>query len=192
MLKLYLITLVVTPVALLLTASSFPTNSPFAFLGGEGGTFTDQLNEIFFQPSDHSTLHPTDRDIGNDVLVDCGSDADILHLDYIHLNPAQPLRGQSIHVEASGTLSEPVVNGTTVDVLVKMGVVQILKKTFDVCEEIQKVDRSCPVPEGEVKFERDIEIPNEVPPGKFYVQARVYTPDRRQVACLKGVVVIRI
>jgi hypothetical protein len=55
-------------------------------------------------------------------------------------------------IEATGTLDEPVVPGATAEVTVKLGVVKLLHKTFDLCEELDKkkdeVELQCPIEEG--------------------------------------------
>lgn len=58
-------------------------------------------------------------------------------------------------IEATGTLDEPVVPGANADVTVKLGVVKLLHKTFDICEELDKkkdeVELQCPIQDGYLK-----------------------------------------
>ena len=153
------------------------------------------LPSVIFQPKSPDFLKPLDRDIGNEILSDCGNDTDILHLHYVYLDPPQPQRGQPMKITAEGLLDDDIVEGTKVHVLAKMGVVKLLDKVFDFCQEvIQHVDMQCPVNKGLIKLEKVVDIPSEVPPGKFYVQARVFMPDGddRQVACLRGTVTIKL
>jgi hypothetical protein len=113
----------------------------------------------------------------------------VAHFNYLYLTPETPARGQTLQIDASVLLKQTVPEGR-IDVLVKMGVVQILKRSFDLCEEIQRVDMQCPLQQGNVTLVRDVEIPGEVPPGNFFVQAKVFTTEEKPVACLKGTVTI--
>lgn len=71
----------------------------------------------------------------------------------ITLTPQYPLPGDNLTIEAIGFLQEPVTYGAKADVLVKLGFVQLLKKEFDICEEMDNndVELQCPVMDGPVK-----------------------------------------
>lgn len=55
-------------------------------------------------------------------------------------------------IEATGTLDEPVETGASAIVLVKLGLVRILQKEFDICDELDKkkdeVKLQCPIQDG--------------------------------------------
>lgn len=52
--------------------------------------------------------------------------------------------------------------GTSVLVQVKYGVVQLIKKKFDFCEEVKKVDEECPIPAGDLVFTKQVGLPKEI------------------------------
>lgn len=52
--------------------------------------------------------------------------------------------------------------GTTVLVQVKYGLVQLIKKTFDFCQEVKKVDEECPIPAGDLVFTKQVDLPKEI------------------------------
>ena len=65
-------------------------------------------------------------------------------------------------IDFKGTLKEEVPEGTTVLVQVKYGVVQVIKQTFDFCEQAKNVDEECPIPAGDVKFTKQVDLPKEI------------------------------
>ncbi|KAG0297280.1 Phosphatidylglycerol/phosphatidylinositol transfer protein, partial [Dissophora globulifera] len=83
------------------------------------------------------------------TIEECGPDTDLLKIEYVNLNPNPPLRGTDLTIDAKGFLSSPILQGATVDVVVKVGVVKLLTKTFDFCEESVKIDKECPIAAGE-------------------------------------------
>lgn len=60
--------------------------------------------------------------------------------------------GDHLTIAAAGTLYKPVLPGSTANVQVKLGVVQLLRKTFDICNELEKhkedVELQCPIEKG--------------------------------------------
>jgi hypothetical protein len=86
----------------------------------------------------------------------------VFSIDYVTLTPDPPVKGQDLNIDFKGYLSETVPNGTTVEILVKYGVVKLLQKKFDFCDKIQEVDESCPIPEGELTFHKVVELPKDI------------------------------
>jgi hypothetical protein len=72
-------------------------------------------------------------------------------------------RGETLNVKASGVVKQPIEEGATVWVEVKLGYIVLIRKTFDFCEQIKQVDRECPL-NGTVTVEKDVELPKEIPP----------------------------
>lgn len=85
-----------------------------------------------------------------------------IRIDYIRLNPDPPVKGKTLHIDFKGTLSEPVTEGAYVVVQVKFGLVQLIKKTFDLCEEIEKIDKKCPLDKGPIEISRDVDLPRAI------------------------------
>lgn len=57
-------------------------------------------------------------------------------------------------IEASGYVKETVEIGSEANVVVKLGVVQLLRKNFDICDELDKnkddVELQCPIEKGDL------------------------------------------
>lgn len=67
----------------------------------------------------------------------------------ITLTPSFPEPGKELLIEAEGIIKEPIEDGAYVEVTVKLGVITLIRKTFDLCEEMQKNDvLDCPVKKG--------------------------------------------
>uniref|UniRef100_A0A1D1YWQ7 Phosphatidylglycerol/phosphatidylinositol transfer protein n=1 Tax=Anthurium amnicola TaxID=1678845 RepID=A0A1D1YWQ7_9ARAE len=125
------------------------------------------------------------------TISDCSNEADLLQITYIHISPDPPLKGKELKIDALGNLREEVGQGSYIDVTVKLGLIRLLQKRFDLCEESQKVDKPCPLKRGRQTLSTTVNLPREIPPGKYNVEALVYTPDNRRVACLKAVAIFR-
>ncbi|RIA87140.1 ML domain-containing protein [Glomus cerebriforme] len=126
-----------------------------------------------------------------ETISDCSNENDILQIIYINLSPDPPLKGKQLKINALGWLKEEIEEGSYVDVVVKLGLIKLLQKRFDLCEESRKVDKPCPIDKGRQELNTVIDLPKEIPPGKYVVDAKVYTPDSRRIACLKAVVIFR-
>ena len=69
---------------------------------------------------------------------------------------------------------------------VKVGTIPLIRRTEDICAQAKGAGQECPLGPGPVTFERDIDIPKEVPPARFTVVANAYTKDDRELTCLTG------
>ncbi|KAI9490663.1 ML domain-containing protein [Zychaea mexicana] len=121
-----------------------------------------------------------------DLITHCGDDSDLLEIKDITLNPDPPKAGEKLTVDFKGFLKEQVPEGSTVEVTVKYGVVQLIKKKFDFCQEADKVDEECPIEKGDLQLTKQVDLPKEIPPGRYSVRAVITTPEEKQVTCLDG------
>ncbi|EGV62792.1 hypothetical protein CANTEDRAFT_115597 [Yamadazyma tenuis ATCC 10573] len=121
-----------------------------------------------------------DRPIpGDSPLVQCDvTEAQLLNLQSVILEPNPPLRGENLTIIAKGYLDIDIEDGAYVEVDVRYGFIKLLHQTFDICEEISAVDLECPIAAGQHIIIKEVEIPSEVPPGKYIVTARAYTQGR--------------
>ncbi|KAI8080019.1 ML domain-containing protein [Halteromyces radiatus] len=121
------------------------------------------------------------------LIQNCGDEDDLLTIEHINLTPDPPVKGQNLHIDFKGYLKETVEDGAYLYLTVKWGVVQLVKKELDLCEESGKIDEDCPIEKGPVSIVKDVELPKTIPGGKYTVEAEVYTVDGERVTCLKGV-----
>lgn len=73
-------------------------------------------------------------------------------------------RGKNLTIEAIGTFSEDVSEGAYVDLQVKYGLIRLINKRVDLCEQVGNVDMKCPLKEGKTVIKKDVEVPGVVPP----------------------------
>jgi len=120
----------------------------------------------------------------NTTITTCGNEDDLIAVDFVDVAPNPPKRGHPLVINAKGHLSETVVQGSYIDMVVKYGVIRLLAKRFDLCEEAAKIDKECPIEQGELFLNQTADLPNEIPPGKYIINVKAYLPDERQLTCL--------
>ncbi|GAA5867036.1 hypothetical protein JCM3774_003763 [Rhodotorula dairenensis] len=119
---------------------------------------------------------------------DCGLvKADDLQIESLEVSPDPPKPGHNLTINASGRVNRRIEKGTSADVTVKLGLIKLLTKRFDLCDELANINSSlaCPIDPGVYSFTHTVELPNEIPRAKFQVNARVVTPVvEEEVGCL--------
>jgi len=123
---------------------------------------------------------------GDSPLTYCeaGHENNILVIDHVNLTPNPPLPGKPLVIEATGEFRETVGEGAYVMLQVKYGLIRLVNTKVDMCEQIENVDLHCPMKKGEAVLTKTVDLPREIPPGKYTVLADVYTEDGRRVTCL--------
>ena len=89
---------------------------------------------------------------------------DLVNITYINLTPNPPLAGQNLTIEAMGYLKTDVEEGAYANFEVKYGFIKLLSGTADLCEKAAEVDLECPVKKGQVKIQKVVELPAQIPP----------------------------
>lgn len=122
---------------------------------------------------------------GDSPVAICDTEeTQILELTSLVISPNPPVKGENLTVSGVGFLSADVTEGAYVEVDVRYGYIKLLHQTFDLCEEMGEVDLECPLEKGVHQITKSVEIPAEVPPGKYVVYARAYTKDDEFIACI--------
>ncbi|KAF5377590.1 hypothetical protein D9615_005331 [Tricholomella constricta] len=143
----------------------------------------------FANPVDHQvSLQPDDtpRIADKWAYKDCGSPTDPIQIQSIHVSPDPPQPGKDLTVEVVGKATRVIEEGAYADVTVKLGLVKLLQKQFDVCEEARKANASiqCPIQDGSYNVSQTVALPKEIPRAKFVVNVRGYTNDDDDMLCL--------
>lgn len=108
----------------------------------------------------------------------------LLEIKELSIDPNPPAKGQNLTINASGYLYEDVEEGAYIEVEVRYGYIRLISQTMDLCEQSEQVDWKCPIKQGDLKLNKQIELPNEIPPGKYVAVARAYTVDDDLITCL--------
>jgi len=111
-------------------------------------------------------------------------DDDILVIEHVNLKPNPPLAGSILTIEAVGKVLDDIEEKAYVNLQVKYGLITLIKTTMDLCDQVKNVDLSCPIQKGKITLTKDVELPSEIPNGKYTVLADVYTFDDRHITCL--------
>ncbi|KAK1829005.1 Phosphatidylglycerol/phosphatidylinositol transfer protein [Podospora conica] len=127
---------------------------------------------------------------GQSPLKFCEADRanDIITIDEVVLTPNPPQAGSNLTIEASGIVKQTIEEGAYVKLQVKYGYIKLLDQTADLCEQIKNVDLECPIEKGKISITKDIALPREIPPGKYIVNADVYSVDDEHITCLTATV----
>ncbi|QMW42093.1 hypothetical protein G4B11_005417 [Aspergillus flavus] len=124
---------------------------------------------------------------GNNPLEYCNDPSgDILDIKQVDLSPNPPLPGKTLVITASGTLREKIEEGAYVLLEVKYGLITLLRQTADLCEQLVNVDLKCPLGPGDMTLTKQVDLPKQIPPGKYNVQADVFNSDDEHITCLKA------
>ena len=72
---------------------------------------------------------------------------------------------------------------------VKYGLITIIRQEADLCDTVGKVDLKCPLKKDkETSLSKDVDLPKEIPPGKYTVVADVLSKDGDKITCLSATV----
>lgn len=122
---------------------------------------------------------------GNLGILQCDvTKSQLLNLQGVVISPQVPVRGENLTFTATGFLKADVTEGAYAAVDVSYGFIKLIHANYDICEEIPKVDLECPIKKGDLVISKSVEIPEDVPPGKYVVTVRAYTKDQILLTCL--------
>ncbi|KAH9849725.1 ML domain-containing protein [Lenzites betulinus] len=117
---------------------------------------------------------------------DCGEEGDVVRIKSIEVSPDPPKRGEDLTITVTGDASDDILDGAYADVTVKLGLITILRKQFDVCEEAEKANATiqCPISKGHHVVVQTVTLAKEIPPAPFKVNIRGYTGDDDDLVCM--------
>jgi len=122
---------------------------------------------------------------GDNPLYFCSDPKDnIVQIKKVDLSPNPPKPGQPLSITASGTLKDDVEEESKMHLQVKYGLITLINQEADLCATVEKADLTCPIKKGDMEITKDVDIPREIPPGKYTVLADVYTKDGDKITCL--------
>ncbi|KAJ3311909.1 Phosphatidylglycerol/phosphatidylinositol transfer protein [Boothiomyces sp. JEL0838] len=119
-------------------------------------------------------------------LTSCGSSSDVFTPTDIVLTPYPIKIGQPLQVTATGTLSAPINNGSTITVSVKEFGITLFSKTEDFCSQASQANKTCPIAPGPQAIQASQPVPTNVPAGTYNVEIKLNDPSKAEIACLSG------
>lgn len=171
----------------LLSLSTFATLLLASGRAGIAAPIPVDISGVQLQnPFGSSGLSASDEPIpGDSPLMLCDIELPkLVEIYEIKLDPNPPLKGQNLTIHAEGIVKETIQEGAYIDIDVRYGYIRLLKQSFDLCEQTSNVDLECPIQEGKITLQTSVELPEEIPPGKYTVVARAYTVDDQPITCL--------
>ncbi|KAG4443194.1 hypothetical protein IFR05_001336 [Cadophora sp. M221] len=119
--------------------------------------------------------------------IDCGLPTDFVLITSLNISP-NPAPGKEVTISASFEVTADIEDGAYLDVTVKLGLIKLLQKTFDVCEELgngagKDLNIKCPIKKGSYSISNTVKLPKEIPPAKFSIAARAYTVEDEGMLC---------
>ncbi|KAK3687537.1 putative phosphatidylglycerol/phosphatidylinositol transfer protein [Podospora appendiculata] len=145
-----------------------------------------------FRGDEHSVIINDELDVpGQSPLKYCEADrgSDIIIIENVVLTPNPPEAGTTLNIEATGIVKETIEDGAYVKLQVKYGYIRLINTQADLCEQIKNVDLECPIEKGKISIVKAIDLPKEIPPGKYTVEADVFSKDNEHITCLTATVV---
>ncbi|KAK4226350.1 putative Phosphatidylglycerol/phosphatidylinositol transfer protein precursor [Podospora fimiseda] len=150
---------------------------------------TNGLN--VFRGDDQSVILGDPLEVpGQNPLKYCDADRgdDIIDIEKVTLTPNPPEAGTTLVIEATGTVKEDIEEGAYVMLQVKYGYIRLINTQADLCKEMKNVEMECPIEKGKITITKSVELPKEIPPGKYTVLADVFSKDDDHITCLTAVV----
>lgn len=109
------------------------------------------------------------------TYVDAGMPEYPFQLRSITVSPDPPEPGKDLEYTIRGQLAAPLAEGAYVDVQVRLGLVKLLTRRLDLCEELRRLGVKTPMPAGDFELVRKVALPREIPQAKFKISANGYT-----------------
>lgn len=72
--------------------------------------------------------------------------------------------GHELVIQANGTVKKTIRQGAYIKLVVKYGLIKLLSRDVDLCEQIGEVDLKCPVEPGDRIISKTVDLPREIPP----------------------------
>ncbi|SCV70227.1 BQ2448_1621 [Microbotryum intermedium] len=118
--------------------------------------------------------------------TDCGSPDDAIEIESIAISPDPPVPGKDLTIYASGKVKTLITHGSYANVVVKLGLIKLLSKRFDVCDELDNANLTlqCPIDPDTYKIKQTVALPAEIPRAKFVVHSEVFTQEHEPAACV--------
>ncbi|KAJ7136763.1 ML domain-containing protein [Mycena epipterygia] len=116
----------------------------------------------------------------------CGRPSDAIVLESIAVSPDPPVAGQDLTITVRGRTTQRIEDGAYADVAVRLGLIKLLNKQYDVCQQAQdkNVSVQCPIDKGVYEVVHTVALRKEIPPAQFHVAVRGYTDEDRGMLCL--------
>jgi hypothetical protein len=104
----------------------------------------------------------------------------------VELIPSAPVKGEDLTVTVKGELEKDIVEGVKLKSFFKFMNIGLLRKTFDICKELDDTDDApmkCPIEKGYKEWTYTFNIPNNMPSGNYQINANITDVDNTLLLC---------
>jgi hypothetical protein len=105
----------------------------------------------------------------------CNKESSQFELESLELFPNPPEKNSNLKILVKGNLLKDIDIGSKLRTVVKYQRITLIKRTFDLCEELNKDENDfpvkCPIYKGEKIVEYSVKIPDNIPNGKYHIDA---------------------
>ncbi|KAJ3079672.1 Phosphatidylglycerol/phosphatidylinositol transfer protein [Quaeritorhiza haematococci] len=120
-------------------------------------------------------------------------DQPLFAIDTLRLIPNPPRPGDNMTVYAAGLLAEPIVQGSTLQVDVKFGAIQLTSLSLDLCNMTQTTaGLSCPIEAGQQALNFTMPLPENLPRLTYNFQFLGRNADNKTITCVEGAITIPV
>ncbi|KAI4140877.1 MAG: hypothetical protein LQ340_007779 [Diploschistes diacapsis] len=147
------------------------------FFGSSQKAIVEDSNDLSV-PGDNPLNYCEDPSEGNHILK----------ITNVDLEPNPPEAGKTLSIKATGNFTQEIEEGAYAMLSVKFGSIRLIHRREDLCQQMKNIDKECPLEKGETIITRDIDLPQQIPPGTFSVEGDVYTKDDKKITCLQATV----
>jgi len=81
-------------------------------------------------------------------------------------------------------LRQPIEDGSYVDIKLKYGFITIINKRYDICENVDTIDKKCPLDDGDFTIKKEFDLPKAIPAGEYELTATAFSRDNNSVTCM--------
>ena len=131
------------------------------------------------------TQHNFVYQVPNIEWESCGGENDLLKVLELVVQPENPTRGSVIQISGRGILTDPIIQGGEIAVVVKYGKLPVVKKRLGFCEQIQEVGLSCPLDPSEISVAHEVELPKNMLTGKYEITAEAIDEQKKRIFCVR-------
>ncbi|KAN0009655.1 hypothetical protein ACTFIU_006952 [Dictyostelium citrinum] len=116
-----------------------------------------------------------------DIWNSCGKPNDTFQISNVTISPDPPVKGQKVSIFAEGLLKDVISSGDVV-IQIKYNFITIIKETKPICSSDDPF--SCPIQPGQYSHSIDVDIPSNVPKGKYSGHFVLIDQSSDEIACI--------
>ena len=117
-------------------------------------------------------------------IKSCGGSNFVLEM--IKFEPYPIAIGRNLFVTTVGTLNTTITEGSTTEIVLKLGAIPVFKESKDFCKQSADAGYPCPLVPGLQDIVVTQEVPAYAPAGRFNVEVKVVSADKVVIGCFGG------